>query len=271
MTEVTPENERAPTVSIILPFKNSENFLSEAIESVLEQSLKDWELICIDDGSTDSSVDIVKRHQSNHPAIQLISLKNSVGAGGARNHGLTAARGKFVAFVDSDDVWDKRKLERQLAIMEETPADFSFHGYYLCDEALHVEFEFKVPKSVTLEKFVTSCPISMCATMVRMTPTAKAIRFSNLKIRNDLEYFISLFEAGVTPVGFSDPLLYVRLRKGSLSRNKFEVARFLWLIARQRLRMPLPKAIFLFSVYMFRGTHKYFGHFARNVFSRRNA
>ncbi len=108
-----------PLLSIILPVFNGETFVAEAIRSVQMQPLTDWELLCVDDGSTDGSVDRVL--SLNEPRLRLIRQANQ-GPAAARNRGLAQAQGEFVAFIDADDLWPADKLARQLAVFMETPA-----------------------------------------------------------------------------------------------------------------------------------------------------
>jgi len=122
-------------ISIITPVFNREKYLSATIESVLAQTYNNYEFILIDDGSVDSSVEIIKKYRNEYPTkIKLITQPNS-GPSGARNNGITQSGGKYIAFLDSDDLWAKDKLEEQIKLFEyHKNIGFTYTGYYLIDE-----------------------------------------------------------------------------------------------------------------------------------------
>lgn len=110
-------------VSVVLPVYNVEKYLRQCLDSIVAQSLKEIEIICIDDGSTDNSLNILNEYQKKDPRIRVIRQKNA-GAGAARNTGLAAARGQYLSFLDSDDFFEPDMLEKALACIEEYEADF---------------------------------------------------------------------------------------------------------------------------------------------------
>lgn len=120
-------------VSIVVPNYNSEKFLKETIDSVLAQTYKNWELLIVDDCSTDGSLEIIRSYKD--PRIQLFQNETNCGAAYSRNVALQKAQGKWVAFLDSDDLWTEEKLERQIAFMQENGYLFSYTDYERIDEA----------------------------------------------------------------------------------------------------------------------------------------
>ena len=124
----------APAVSIIMPAFNRERYLAESIESVLNQTFSDWELIVVDDGSSDSTPAIIERYRLRFPErVKPISQANS-GVAAARNTGIKASTGELVAFIDSDDLWHSRKLERQVQSLREAgDVAFVYTGYEMID------------------------------------------------------------------------------------------------------------------------------------------
>lgn len=119
----------APLVSVITPVFNAAKFLPETIRSVREQTLFDWEHILADDGSTDSSVEVIRQAEAADPRVRLIDAGNRGGPAKARNEALAAARGRFVAFLDADDLWLPTKLERCLDWMAVNNRSFTYHDY----------------------------------------------------------------------------------------------------------------------------------------------
>ena len=113
---------------------NSENFISETIHSVLNQTFSDWELILIDDASTDSTLEIVTPLMEKQSNIKLFKNQTNQGAAISRNIGIAETKGKFIAFLDADDVWTPEKLERQITFMKAKNCDVSFSSYQLINE-----------------------------------------------------------------------------------------------------------------------------------------
>ena len=118
-----------PIISIITPAYNAENYISQTIESVQNQSFKDWELIIVDDCSKDYTSVLVKEFENKDPRIRMIKAPQNGGVAKARNLGLEQARGDFIAFVDSDDLWEPEKLEKQLAFMKEKGCVLSYTDF----------------------------------------------------------------------------------------------------------------------------------------------
>ena len=116
-------NENEPLISIVVPVYNAVKCIEDTIQAIRSQTFSDWELIMVDDCSTDDSIEIMKSYESK--SIKLIRLKEGSGAAFARNAGIDAARGRYIAFVDADDLWSPDKLERQLAFMKENNCAFS--------------------------------------------------------------------------------------------------------------------------------------------------
>ncbi len=118
-----------PLVSIITPVYNSEEFLSETIKSIQNQTYKNWRLLLVDDCSKDNSSEIIKSFRKEDARIKYIKLEKNSGAAVSRNVGIKNAEGRFIAFVDSDDLWDSRKLEIQIEYMLKENVGFSFTSY----------------------------------------------------------------------------------------------------------------------------------------------
>ena len=121
-------------VSIITTLYNSGDYISRTIESVLLQTYTNWEMLITDDCSTDNGPDIVESYAARDPRIRLIRLKENGGPGVSRNMSIQNAKGRYIAFLDSDDTWMPDKLEKQLALMDKTGCGMVYSSYYTCDE-----------------------------------------------------------------------------------------------------------------------------------------
>ncbi|MBQ3793157.1 MAG: glycosyltransferase family 2 protein, partial [Lachnospiraceae bacterium] len=148
-------------VSIIVPMYNAEKFILETIASVEQQSYEDWNLILVDDGSTDDTCQVVEKHiEDLTPEVgeKILLLHNrGKGAWSARNTGLAAAESRYIAFLDADDVWKPEKLEREVSFAQEHQAGFVFTGYEFADEnAKGLGKVVKVPKTITYKQALSN-------------------------------------------------------------------------------------------------------------------
>ena len=134
-------------VSIITPSYNSDQFITTTIQSVINQTHKDWELIIVDDASVDNTCNIVFDFCKKDRRIKLIKQSKNLGAGAARNTAIKAAQGNYIAFLDADDVWKPTKLEKQLKHMENNNATICFSSYELINE-----------EGITLNKIIEALP-----------------------------------------------------------------------------------------------------------------
>ena len=120
-------------VSIVVPVYNAEKFLKDTIQTVLEQTYPNWELLLVDDCSNDNSVDIIKEYVKDDKRIRLLKNEKNSGAALTRNHGIKEAKGTYLCFLDADDLWEKEKLEKQLKFMKGNDCAFSFTDYEFAD------------------------------------------------------------------------------------------------------------------------------------------
>ncbi|MCB1180062.1 MAG: glycosyltransferase family 2 protein [Leptospiraceae bacterium] len=141
-------------VSIITPMFNSESTIETTILSVKDQSWQNWELILIDDKSEDKSVEIAKKYMKNDERIKLIKLKNRQGAAQTRNIGISKSNGRYIAFLDSDDFWDKDKLSKQLNFMRKNKYPFTFTGFEMQTEEGQFLRYVKVPIKVNYKLII---------------------------------------------------------------------------------------------------------------------
>lgn len=124
----------AKKVSIVVPIYNCEDFIEETLLSIKGQTYSDYEVLLIDDVSKDNSIDIIKKVVGDDDRFKIISLEKNQGAAVARNTGIKASEGMYIAFLDSDDIWHSDKLEKQISFMEENNYDFTFTAYNKIDE-----------------------------------------------------------------------------------------------------------------------------------------
>ena len=153
-------------VSIITPCHNSARFISETIMSVLKQTYQDFELIIVDDCSTDDSLLVIQPFLNSNSNIILVPLKENVGAAEARNVALRLAMGRYIAFIDSDDIWEPTKLERQLNFMVSNNYSFTFTSYRVIDEnGILTNRKITAPRKISYSGYLKNTIIG-CLTVV---------------------------------------------------------------------------------------------------------
>jgi glycosyltransferase involved in cell wall biosynthesis len=224
-------------VSIITPMYKGGLFVGETIDSVLKQTYTDWEMIIVDDNSPDEGegIKIVKSYHDER--IQLIESKNHIGASGARNLALREARGEFIAFLDSDDIWHESFLKNQLKFMKERDAIIVFSSYRRIDETSKEEIlkPFIVPDKVTYKSLLKTCPICP-STAIYDLKRCKEKYFFNEEmgsLREDYTYWLSLLKDIPYAHGNKDILVDYKMRKTSATANKRNVIKPQWKVLRK--------------------------------------
>ncbi|RKR07169.1 teichuronic acid biosynthesis glycosyltransferase TuaG [Maribacter vaceletii] len=250
-------NKTQPLVSIITPSYNSEEFIAETINSIICQTYPNWELIIIDDASIDKTIDILHEFANKDSRIKYLRNEKNSGAAITRNKGLDNAQGRFIAFIDSDDIWSKSKLEKQVNFMIDNNIPISFTSYSLINE-----------KSVSLNKTIRSVPsidyngylkntiIGMSTAMIDTNIVSKDFRFVNIRTRQDTYLWITLLKKGHTAFGIDEILASYRVRKSSISANKFKAAKRVWYLYYNLEKLGLLKSAYNFSYYIFNALKK---------------
>ncbi len=247
-------------VSIIMPLYNCEEYIVETINSVLLQTYTNWELLIVDDCSTDNSVDIVKEFTEKDTRIKLCEFEQNVGVATARNKAIAFAKGRYIAFLDSDDIWLPEKLARQIAFMEETNTVLSYTAYTIIDEHSNLKGIFIPPKSLTYNDLLKTCSIG-CSTVMYDTNSIGKIYMPNIKKRQDYALWLSILKKGYLCKGITIPLIKYRKYNNSLSSNKFSAAKFQWIIYREVEELSFIKSCYYFVHYAFYGFIKHKVHY----------
>lgn len=254
-----------PVVSVVMPVHNSSKFVRGSIESVINQTFRDWELILVDDCSDDDSLKIIERFARSDHRIKVIALSKNSGAAVARNTAIEAARGRYIAFLDSDDLWFPEKLSKQLLFMNEKQASFSFSAYEVIDESGAFVREIGVPGEVTYSDLLKTCVIG-CLTVIYDTKVHGKVYMPLIRKRQDFGLWLRLLQDGTVAHGLNCPLAQYRERQGSISSNKAWAALYNWRIYREVEGLSLPKALYYFSQYAVRGVlRRKFPSFAKRV------
>lgn len=244
-------------VSIIMPVYNSFRYLAESIQSVLGQSYKNWQLIIVDDCSTDGSCELALEYAKNDSRIKVYKLDKNSGPAVARNFAIEKANGRFISFLDSDDLWKPEFLITSLDLMLEKNIEFCFASYHRCDENLNpLLSDFIVPEKVSYKDILKTNPIS-CLTAVYDTSRIGKLLMPNIIKRQDYGLWLKILKQTVFAYGIKKPLAIYRIRKQSVSRNKVKASIYQWRTYRDVEHISLVKSIYYFIHYAYYGFIKY--------------
>jgi glycosyltransferase involved in cell wall biosynthesis len=211
-----------PLISVITPCYNSAPFIAQTIESVLAQTYQNWEMIIIDDCSTDGSYETVLEYAEKDRRIKVYRLEHNSGAAVCLNKAIELSQGQYIAFLDSDDLWFPQKLEKLLRFMQEHDCDFSFTEYEHIDEdSKEIGCKSKVIKKLTYKKMLLHC-FTGCLTVMYMQDISNKIYGPYLKNTEDWALFLKILKCTRKALGYDECLAKYRIRKNSLSRNKFK-------------------------------------------------
>ena len=249
------ENMR-PFVSVVMPSYNAEKYISEAIQSVIAQTYENWELLIIDDCSTDSTANIVKQFSDVDSRITLYSNPKNMGVALTRNKGMNLAKGSWIALLDSDDVSHKDKLEKQLVAAENTGADIIYCSYSLMDKNGEHLSDFIVPERTSYDDMLRKSVLS-CSTVLLRSSILSAHCFFTNYYHEDYVFWLELLKSGYTAVASPGILADYRIVDGSRSNDKLKSARNRWLIYREIEKLSLGKSVRVFAAYAFNGFIKH--------------
>ena len=240
-------------VSIIVPVYNSEKFIKDTISTVQKQTYNNWELILVDDASTDNGINIIESYSQNDKRIKLIKLETNSGAAIARNKGIEYANGEYIAFLDSDDLWHKEKLEKQLNFMKANDYSFSFTGYEFADENGNGNGKIvQVPKSLNYKQALKNTIISTITVMFDMKKlNKKDIEMPNIRKGQDTATWWKILKNNNIAYGLNESLSIYRRTKNTLSSNKFMALKRTWNLYRKVEKISILASIYYFIWYLY--------------------
>lgn len=245
-------------VSIVVPVYNSQEYLEDTIKTIENQTYKKWELILIDDCSTDNSVDIIEKYMKENNKINLIKLKENSGAAVARNAGIAAAEGKYIAFLDADDLWKTNKLEVQLEFMNKGNYAFTYTNYEFADAFGNPSGKVvRVPKSLNYYQALKNTIIFTSTVMLDVNQLGKElIKMPNVKRGQDAATWWKILRANNVAYGLNINLSLYRRGNTTLSSNKFRAIKRTWALYRKVEGLSIPFAAYNFVGYAYNAVKK---------------
>lgn len=241
-------------VSIIMPSYNSADNIASSIKSVQEQDYAHWELLITDDCSTDSTVEIVRQFASQDPRISLEVNSVNSGAGFSRNQSINRSAGKYIAFLDADDLWLPNKLTTQVIYMEQTGAVFSYTAYQKFSDA-GLGGILMPPTRVTYKELLRGCVIG-CLTAMYNAEVLGRQTMPLIRKRQDMGLWLKLLQLCKEAHGIPQVLAQYRIDSG-MSQNKFNAACYQWLLYRDVVGLNFLQSAWYFGWYALNGFIKY--------------
>lgn len=223
-------------VSIIVPVYNAEKFIRETMDSVMAQTYSDWELLLVEDCSSDGSADTIEKYiaEKAESRIRLIRQPSNQGAARARNRGVLEASGRYVAYLDADDLWAPEKLEHELSFMEEKGAAFAFTGYEFADEhGVGLGKVVRVPETLEYRQALSNTTIFTTTVMFDTCKISKELLEMPVIKSEDTALWWKVLRAGYTAYGLDENLAKYRRAGRTLSSNKLEALRRIWNLYRR--------------------------------------
>lgn len=235
-------------VSVVMPAFAAERFLPETLASLRAQSFADWECLVVDDASPDRTAALAAEAAATDPRIKLLRQPQNRGVAAARNAALAAATGRYVAFLDADDLWLPAKLERQLAFMQQTGACLSYTAYRRIDETgARVGRLIHAPRTMTWRRLLKNTAIATQTVMVDRTKTGP-IAMTEQR-RDDMILWLSLLRQGCVARGLDEDLVRYRQVQGSLSSRRARAAGWVWEVYRTQAGLGRLEAAWCFGHY----------------------
>ena len=206
------------SVTVIMPYFKKKTFFKEAYYSALSQGIKNLEIIVIYDDEDLSDISCIRRIINNRNNTILIINKKNFGAGISRNIGIKKAKGKYIAFLDCDDIWHKNKIKYQLNFMKKNNLEISYTSYLVIDKSGDTLYSVKIKNEMTYKDFLRSCDIGL-TTVIMKKSIFYNFNFNNIKTKEDYLLWLQLSKSNYKFIGIKKILSSWRVNKNSLSNN----------------------------------------------------
>ena len=244
-------------VSIITPSYNSAKHIAETIQSVQNQSYTNWEMIIVDDCSSDNTEEIVKKIQQSDTRVHFLKLDKNSGSGIARNKGIEQATGDYMTFIDSDDIWFPDFIKNSIEAIQTSKTPFVFSSYKRSNEELEFIYsDFIVPQKVTYTDILKSNSISCLTAFLDIKILGKKY-MPKIRKRQDMGLWLQYLKEIPCAYGIQQTQAIYRIRENSLSRNKLNLLKYQWEFYRDVEKLNIFQSLYYMLHWMYRGFMKY--------------
>lgn len=246
-----------PLVSVITPCYNAEKFIDDCIQSVVSQTYHNWELLLIDDCSTDNTMEKILSYSKGDSRIKCFKTnKTSGGPAHPRNIGLSKVSGDFVAFLDADDVWLPNKLEEQVRFIIDNDLQFVYSDYEkISVEGIRSDRILRMPSTVTYDRLLKTCEIP-CLTVLMRSSLVTNHLFTEVG-KEDYLLWLQILKKGVTAFNTNKVHALYRQQTNSRSSKKIKMLYEQWVILRDFQKLSLVKSFYCWLYYIYKGMQKY--------------
>lgn len=226
--------------------------MRKSIDSVLGQTYSNWELIVVDDDSSDDSLEIINEYSAKDNRIKVFSLNKNSGAAIARNKAIEQASGRYIAFLDSDDIWLNDKLESQISFMSNNNIKFCYSGYDKIDEYDQVIGTVGIPSKVSYSDLLKTCYIG-CLTVIYDADYFGKVYMPLIRKRQDYALWLTLLKKVDFAYGYKSSTAKYRVHSDSISANKFNASTYTWRVYRDIEKLSFIRCVYSFAHYAVRG------------------
>lgn len=243
------------TVSIVVPVFHAEKYMEETMDCVLAQTYTDWELLLVVDGSTDPTVEVIRKYieKKQETRIRLFIQEENRGAALARNRGVKEATGRYIAYLDADDLWKPDKLEKEVEFLQKKDAAFVFTGYEFADEnGKGTGKVVSVPKKLTYREALKNTTIFTTTVMFDTARVDKALLEMPDMKSEDTALWWKVLRNGYDAYGLNENLAYYRRPAQSLSSNKLVAIGRIWNLYRRAEKLSVPYSCYNFCFWAVR-------------------
>lgn len=248
-------------VSIITPSYNTADFIGLTIDSVINQTYQNWEMIIVDDASTDNSVAVIEEYVKKDDRIIPIYLKDNKGQGNARNIATDIAKGRFITFLDSDDLLHPMKIEKHIKYMLEINVSFSYTSYGFIDESgFEILKPFHVSKRpIGYYDLLKRTEISCLTAMYDATAIGKQ-HMIDIRKKQDYELWLRILKTGIKAYPLDEVLAFYRQRKNSTTNNKKKLIKLHYIFLREIEKLSVFQSLYYTLSWGWNGFKKYYSH-----------
>tara|TARA_B100000767_G_scaffold261207_1_gene272577 strand:- start:394 stop:1143 length:750 start_codon:yes stop_codon:yes gene_type:complete len=222
-------------VSIIIPYYKKKFFFKKTIDSIKKQTYKNFEIILIYDDKDKSDLSFIKKVLKSFKNKIIIINRKNLGVGISRNNGIQKSNGKFLSFLDADDIWNKDKLKKQIKFMKKNRLDFSYSNYSIIDEREVLLKKIKSPNEIKFKDLLFSCDIALSSVIVNSN-LLKKNKFPNIKTKEDYLLWLRLSQKNVKMMGINENLTFWRKTKNSLSSSNEQKLKDAFLVYNKYLK-----------------------------------
>lgn len=246
-------------VSIVMPVYNAEKFITATMDCVVAQTYENWELLMVEDSSKDATVTVIENYirERQETRIRLITSPDKLGAARARNKALTEAKGRFITYLDADDLWNPDKLEKEIAFLTSKEAAFAFTGYEFGDEnAVGTGKVVHVPEKLTYKQALKNTTIFTSTVMFDTEKIEKSLLEMPIIESEDTALWWKILRKGYAAYGLDENLVTYRRPSKSLSSNKFRAIRRIWNLYRKAEKLDVFRSAWYFCFWAFRAVKR---------------